>query len=107
MSKIIFKFASELTVNEIREINLATRREFQEPFTKAVKHEAQKRIFFLLKDKNGHMISMGLLVTIEPIQFIGQAFSILGIGGIVSNDRLIEKVFTNPSEEIILPGLAN
>ncbi|MBI4999423.1 GNAT family N-acetyltransferase [Candidatus Gottesmanbacteria bacterium] len=59
MNKIIFKNALELTDKEIKEINDACVREFHD--------------------------SMGQLISVEPVKFKDETFSILGIGGIVSN----------------------
>lgn len=85
MNKILFKNVSELTDKEITEVNEACTREFHEPFTKSVKNEASSRQLFLLKDKSENIVSMGQLILIEPVRFMGQTYSILGVGGIVSN----------------------
>lgn len=83
-NKIIFKNVSELTDKEIMGINEACTREFHEPFKKSVKSESSKRLLFLLKD-NSNILAMGQLITVEPVIFMGETFSVLGIGGIVSN----------------------
>lgn len=72
MNKLHVKRASGLTNREIEEINQASKREFHESFTGEGKSEAQKRLFFLLKDKNGKVIAMGQLIPVEPVRFMGE-----------------------------------
>lgn len=85
MNKLYIKTALELTDKEIMEINSASKREFHESFTKSVKDKSSSRLIFLLKDNKGNLLSMGQLISVEPIRFMSKTFSLLGIGGIVSN----------------------
>lgn len=83
MNRLLIKKGPELTNQEIVEINQTKAREFHIP--KMSKHQIKGSLLFLLKDRDNNILAMGQLISVEPVQFRGETFSILGIGGIVSN----------------------
>src|SRR3989338_4290535 len=83
MKNLLTKKGSELTKKEINEINFAKAREFK--LSKMSDFQVKNSLFFLLKDKNENLLAMGQLISISLIRFMHETFSVLGIGGIVSN----------------------
>jgi hypothetical protein len=79
MNRLLIKKGPELTNQEIVEINQAKAREFHIP--KMSKHQIEGSLFFLLKDRDNNILAMGQLISVEPVQFRGETFSILGIVG--------------------------
>lgn len=84
MRKMCIKKGTELTNGEIDEINAAKAREFKVP--PMPEEQKLKTVFFLLK-KEEKILAFGELVPIEPIKFDGEIFFVLGIGGIVTNEK--------------------
>jgi len=84
MESVLIKKGFELSESEIEQINQAKAREFKAPpFNKRQLDEA---LFFLLND-DLKVLAMGELIPVEPILFNGKAFSVLGIGGIIANEK--------------------
>lgn len=84
MKKLLVKEGNQLTTDEINQINQAKSREFKVP--PIPKEQKQKTIFFLLKDGE-KILAIGELIPIEPIKFNGETFFVLGIGGIIANEK--------------------
>jgi len=84
MRKIFVKKGIELTDRETHEINTAKAREFKVPTIS--KEQKEKALFFLLEEGE-RILALGELVPIEPIKFNDETFSVLGIGGIVANEK--------------------
>jgi len=84
MRKIYIKKGIELSKDEIEEINRAKAREFKIP--PMPEEQKIKTLFFLLKEKE-RLLAMGELIPLEPIEFNRETFFILGIGGIVANEK--------------------
>ena len=84
MKRLIVKSGEELTRSEIDQINRAKAREFKaSPLQAKVLKTTQ---FFLLLDGDT-ILALGKLIPVEPVVFNGETFSILGIGGILSNEK--------------------
>jgi GNAT superfamily N-acetyltransferase len=83
MDKLLIKKASELTDEEFHEIDRAIQREFHASFNQGA--YPTDRMIFLLKDKEDKILSMGQLIPVGPVRFKGKNFSILGVGGTISN----------------------
>lgn len=79
------KPGTEVTTEETIQIDRAKAREWKTPPIS----EFQKKIclFVLLKDEVGRILAQGQLIPISPVEFNGQSFEILGIGGIIANQK--------------------
>ena len=84
MEKLFIKKGAELTKREIDEINTAKAREFKIP--PMPEEQKKKTLFFLLKEGE-RLLALGELIPIEPIKFNTETFFVLGIGGIVANEK--------------------
>lgn len=84
MRKIFIKKGIELTDREIDGINTAKVREFKVP--PMSKEQKEKALLFLLKEGE-RILALGELIPIGPIRFNNENFSVLGIGGIIANEK--------------------
>lgn len=84
MNKLLVKTGGELSGQEIDQINQARAREFKASPLNEKQPEAA--LFFLLL---GHqkILAMGELIPVKPIKFNKEVFSVLGIGGILANEK--------------------
>lgn len=82
--KAIIKNAKDLTEDEFNQINNASLREFKKALSRI--EISSGRIFFLLSDDK-KVLAMGNLLPIAPINLNQETFSILGIGGIIANEK--------------------
>lgn len=82
--KLVVKNAEDLTQDQLNQINRASLREFQT--TLPSKQKLAGRLFFLLL-RGKKVLAMGQLLPIEPVRFNQKSFSILGIGGIIANEK--------------------
>lgn len=73
-----------LTRDQFKQINEASLREFHT--TLSSKGELTNRVFFLLID-NSRILAMGQLLPIKPVLFNSEIFSLLGIGGVIANEK--------------------
>lgn len=84
MCKLLIKTGIKLSRDEIGQINQAMSREFKTPPLQ--KKDLKNRQFFLLiRDKK--LLAVGQLIPVEPVNFNGETFSTLGIGGILANKK--------------------
>jgi hypothetical protein len=51
------------------------------------KVQKENSIFVLVKDSNGSILSQGQLLTINNVEFNNEIFSVIGIGGIIANEK--------------------
>lgn len=84
MNKLVIKGGNKLNRDEIGQINQAKAREFKAPPLQ--EKDLKGNLFFLLLD-NKEILAMGQLIPVGPINFNGEVFSILGIGGILANQK--------------------
>ena len=84
MSQLLLIKGSELTEAEFHQIKHAWIREFDPP--DLTKEQFANSLFFLLIEEET-IFALGELIPIEPIEFAGELFDILGIGGIVANKK--------------------
>jgi len=84
MELIVVKTGTELSEDEIIQINQAIAGEFKA--APVDKEKLRKTLFFLLVSDR-KILAMGGLVPVEPVSFQGELFSIMGIGGIVANEK--------------------
>jgi hypothetical protein len=81
---LLIKKGKELQLDEITQINLAKAREFNAPPLND--NQLSSHLHFLLLE-NDKIIATGELLPVDQINFDGEIFSILGIGGIVANAK--------------------
>ena len=84
MNKLLVKTGGELSGQEIDQINQAKAREFKtSPLNEK---QLETALFFLLL---GHrkILAMGKLIPVNPVRFNKEVFSVLGIGGILANEK--------------------
>lgn len=81
--KVYVRPRSKLGASEINQINEAKAREFKAPPLSP--QQLKDMLFFLLLDKQNYLLATGSLITVEPIYFNNESFSVLGIGGIIAN----------------------
>lgn len=79
--KLIIKFSNQLNKIEIAQINAMNYREFKCP---SLNNKTDNMVHFLLFE-NQMLLAKGEVVPIENIQFNGEKYSILGVGGIIAN----------------------
>lgn len=84
MNKLLIKLGTKLSQDEIDQINEAKTREFK--VSPRRQETLSMATFFLLVDSE-RILAMGKLVPIKPVSFSGKNFSILGIGGILANEK--------------------
>lgn len=84
MSALLGKTGNELTEAEFSQINRARVREFKAPL---IAREKVDGSLFFLQAEGGEILAMGELFLIEPVVFDDERFSIMGIGGIVANEK--------------------
>jgi len=84
MASVVFKNSFELSAGEIEQVNQAMAREFDA--SPIDKRKLEKALVFLFKT-NQRILAIGGLVPISPVCFQEEQFSILGIGGIISNEK--------------------
>ena len=84
MVEIIQKNGVKLTSTELDQVNRAKAREFEVPPME--KEQVENSVFFLLK-KDEDILAIGQLSKIEPISFDNVNYSVMGIGGIIANER--------------------
>lgn len=84
MRELLHKTGIALTALEIEQIDNAKAREFHAP--QMDRQQINASSFFLLEE-GGDLLAMGQFELIEPVKFDGEHYSIIGIGGIVSNER--------------------
>lgn len=84
MDKLLVKAGGELSEQEIGQINQAKAREFK--VSPLNEKQLETTLFFLLL---GHqkILAMGELIPVNPIKFNKEVFSVLGIGGILANEK--------------------
>ncbi|CAN5178656.1 hypothetical protein BH11PAT1_BH11PAT1_3040 [soil metagenome] len=83
--KIFIKHGTQLSPKELEEINSAKAREWQIPPMQ--KSEQESALFFLLKNEQDAILAQGEIIEINDIVFHNESFSILGIGGVVANEK--------------------
>ncbi len=82
--EVLVKKGIELTHSEINQVDEAKKREFgARPLEDRDFGEA---VFFLLMEE-GKLFALGGLIVIEPVLFDDEPFSLLGIGGILANEK--------------------
>lgn len=80
----LVKAGGELGKQEINQINQARAREFKaSPLNEK---QPETTLFFLLLDHQ-KILAMGELIPVNPIKFNKEVFSVLGIGGILANEK--------------------
>lgn len=84
MNKVIIINGLDLTDDQFKQINEASLKEFQTPL--APKDKLTNRVFFLLLDRN-RILAVGQLLPIKPVFFNNETFSLLGIGGVIANEK--------------------
>lgn len=84
MNKLLVKNGAELNQDEIDQIDKAKTREFKA--LPLQKKDLSTGTFFLLVDGK-RMLATGQVILVEPVNFNGGSFSILGVGGILANER--------------------
>jgi len=84
MNKLLIKIGTKLSRHEIKEINQAKAREFKVPPLQQ-KDLKDSLFFLLLGDKK--ILAVGELISVRPINFNGETFFILGIGGVLANEK--------------------
>lgn len=84
MQKLLVKPRKKLSKDEKSQIGEAQAREFK--VTSCQKINPRGSLFFLLKEDKT-LLAMGVLIPVEPIHFDGKRFFILGIGGVVANEK--------------------
>lgn len=84
MNKLSVIRGEELTENQFSQINSAFLREFQTTFP-SIQKLAGRQFFLLLRGEK--ILAMGQLLPIEPVLYNGETFSLLGIGGIIANEK--------------------
>ena len=82
--KKILKNSSELTGDELSQIQSAILKEFKLPFR--IEDQSPDRLFFLLKKEN-LILAMGALWEVKPVMFDGDEFSFLGVLNVVANEK--------------------
>lgn len=85
MDKVIIKHWQELTPEELQQMNESHAREWGLKEDMSPEHHG-KNIFFLLKD-GPTILAQGQLVPVDNVAFNGQLFNIMGIGGVIANDK--------------------
>lgn len=80
----VVKKGNKLSDSEIKKINQVMAREFKA--SPSDKEKLAKTLFFLLKSGR-KILAIGKLISIEPVYFQGESFSIMGIGGVAANDK--------------------
>lgn len=84
MVKLLIKKGIRLEKNELDQVNQANKREFKAP--PLTQKHLKKSLFFLLFDGKC-LLAKGELIPIEPVNFNGERFSLLGIGGILATEK--------------------
>lgn len=82
--KTVKKPGTELTGNELNQINASLFREFK--VSPLLQDHLKDRLFFLLKESD-EIVAMGALLKVEPVLFNGETFSFLGFVNVVANKK--------------------
>lgn len=82
--QIIQKRGTELSGEELQQINDAIYREFKAQ-SLSLEH-LQRKIFFLLK-KNEAILAMGAVMKVAPVKFDQAVFTIYGVLNIIANEK--------------------
>lgn len=80
---ILIKKWNELSQEELNQMNESHMREWKTSSMTQAHHD--RNIFFLLKNEGDKILAQGQLVPIDGINFNGEIFNILGIGGIIAD----------------------
>lgn len=83
--KLEIKHGIELTVKELDAVNSAKAREWK--ILPMDENHRKKTLFALLKDQMDNIIVQGELIPLEKVSFNGEIFSVIGIGGIITNQK--------------------
>lgn len=78
----VIKLGSALSDHELQQLNSSLNREFG--LSLQSKEQLNDRLFFLLKN-NDEIIAFGALLTVNPVYFNGEEFSLMGFVNVVSN----------------------
>lgn len=84
MNRTIIKSIEQITDEELAQLNEASKKEFN--VSLPPREDLYDRYFFLLKD-NEKVLAMGQLLPVEPIIFNNEKFFVLGIGGIIAQEK--------------------
>jgi len=84
MNKLLIKTGNKLSRDEIDQINLAKKREFKAPPLQ--EKDLKDGLFFLLFDDK-KILATGQLIPVGPIDYNGETFFILGMGGILASKK--------------------
>lgn len=84
MNNLAIINGSNLSGDQLKQINTAFLREFKHALPSIEKLIG--RVFFLLQARD-KILAMGQLLPIEPVVFNNETFSLLGIGGIIANEK--------------------
>lgn len=82
--KIIIKKWQELSPDELSQMNASHEREWQSGDMSEEYHG--ENIFFLIKDGDT-ILAQGQLIPIDGVVFNGEKFDIMGVGGIIANEK--------------------
>ena len=80
---MVIKKWNELSQEELDQMNKSHRREWKISSMTPTHH--RMNTFFLLKDEKDNIVAQGQLVPIDGVEFKGEIFNILGIGGVIAN----------------------
>lgn len=80
---VTYKWGSQLSDEEITQINKAKQRVWNIPPMDA--EHKDKYIWFLVKDISGKILSQGQLFPLSNVEFMGQTYAVCEIGGIIAN----------------------
>lgn len=84
MNQLVIKSGRELSQSEIDQINQAEAREFKAPPRQAKDFKTAQFFYSLMAER---ILAMGKLIPVEPVNFNGEVFSVLGIGGILAEEK--------------------
>lgn len=82
--EVLIRKGTELDQGEIDQVDEVRRREFGAQPLKG--KDFGDNLFFFLVEK-GRLLVVGGLISIEPVHFAGESFSLLGIGGVAANEK--------------------
>lgn len=82
--KLLIKSGKEIKDNEFKQIKEAYFREFKEELVE--KKKIANHTFFLLIKKE-RILAFGGLIPVELVKFNKETFNILGVGGVISNQK--------------------
>lgn len=83
--QMYIRHGTQLSKQEIDQINIAKNREWKIPPLQ--KNEQESTLFFLLKDESNTIVAQGEVIEINGIIFNNESFNILGVGGIIANEK--------------------